>query len=242
MKKRFIQSPMYISSEIDLLIIITVSSIGLFINRKFLKINEEDEQENGTGSIVSPVMSLYTKSMMVLYPLFHFLFWLVYQELDVPAWLQQLSCYEQYNSAVHRLYFGFNSLVIAAMRYTFIVQYEKVMVIGKDRMKTIFYHCSYGIPIALGILHTFFIPIHQNAQNPIHSLCKHYYKQVLNVTCGDSTDIPDHCSPVLMITNHYVPVEIIRGFKIMVTIMAILVFSNVLEGILYWKTFQSIKR
>ena len=242
MNERFIQSPMYISSEIDLLIIIAISSTGVFINGKLLKINEEDEKENGAGSIVNPVMSLYTKTMMILQPLFSFLFWLVHQEIDVPTWLQQLSCYEQYNAAVNRLYFAFNSLIIAAMRYTFIVQHEKVMVFGKERMKTIFYHSSYGIPIALGILHAFFIPTPQNAQNPIHSLCKHYYDQVLNITCGDSSDIQDQCSPILMMTNHYVPVEVIRTIKVMVTIMAGLVFSNVLEGILYWKTFYSIKR
>ena len=242
MKVKFNKGPMYISSGIDLLISAVVCTTGILINRKFLKVAEEDEKHNSSGSIVNPVMILNTRMLMINIPLLSFLFWLVHQELDVPEWLQYLSCYDQYISAIWRLFFGFNSLVIAVMRYTFIVHHDKVLIFGKETAKKMFFHASYSIPIVIGIFNAFFVPTPPNARNPIQSVCLYYYQEVLNITCSDPVDYQDNCSPVLSMTHSYVPLEVIRILGIVVKILVSLIFSNFLEGFIYVKTFLAMKR
>ena len=241
------KDPLYISSGADLFISSLVSSIGLLINKKFLNDTNEDEKKKGCGTstgIVNGVMKLYTKCLMVLQPLYSLLFLLACQDLDLPEWMQYLSCYDQYIAATTRFYVGFNSLVIALMRYTFIVHHETILIFGKDKAKAIFYHGSYCIPIVLGIIHALFVPVPDNAQNPVHSFCKNFnlYNNLQNVTCGDPDGLHDQCSPILSMTHRYVPVEISISIGIFLKAIVFLILSNFLEGILYWRTFNSIKK
>ena len=245
MNSKFHKDPLYISSGADLLINTLISSIGFSINKKFLNDTNEDEKRQGCGTgsgIVNGVMKLYTKILMVFQPIYSLLLWLACQELDVPEWLKYLSCYDQYIAATLRLYIGFNSLVIALMRYTFIVHHECILIFGKDKAKKIFYHASYCVPIGLGIVHALFLPVPDNAQNPVHSFCKDFNHELMNVTCGDTDGLHDECSPILSMTLRYVPVEISYSIGIFLKTLAFLIWSNFLEGILYWRTFKSIKK
>ena len=237
--------PLYISSMVDLLIVFMVSFAGLIINWKFLSDMNEDDQRRPAGTsecLIKDVLNTSTKVAMVMMPIYQFLFWFLNEKYELPAWFQYLLCYDQYIYPTVRVYWGFNSLVIAAMRYTFIVHNTRVLHFGKERAKSIFYYGSIIIPIIMGILHALSVQTPTNVQNLSQSVCIDFYLDSLNITREDSHNIPGFGSPILSFVYQYVPSEVTDYVYTALTGICLVIFSNVLEGILYWKTFAEIKR
>ena len=237
--------PMYISSMVDLLIILVVSFVGVTVNWKFLKDMKEDDRMRPPGTnecLIKDVLDTFTKVVMIVSPFYLFFFWFLNEEYEITPWFQYLLCYEQYISSTFRLYWAFNSLVIATMRYTYIVHNERVLQFGKDRAKFIFYIGSILIPVVLGALNAVFVQTPTNIHNPAQSICIDYYLDLLNITLKDSNDILGFGSPILCVVYLYIPVDIVRYVHATLAVIGLLLFSNVIEGILYWKTFGEIRR
>ena len=237
--------PLYISSMVDLLIVFMVSLAGLIINWKFLRDMNEDDQRRPAGTnecLIKDVLSTITTVMMVSMPIYLFLFWFLNEKYKLPAWFQYLLCYDQYISATFRVYWGFNSLVIAAMRSTFIVHNTRVLHFGKERAKSAFYYGSVIIPIVLGVLHALSVQTPTNIQNLAQSVCIEFYLDSLNITREDSQNIPGFGSPILSFVHQYVPSDVTDYVYTALVGIWLVIFSNVLEGILYWRTFAEIRR
>ena len=237
--------PLYVSSLVDFVISILLSLAGILINWKHLRNMEEDEKMRSPGetpSLINDVMKTYTKVIMVLTPYYIFLNWILNEDLDFPEWFQYAVCYDQYLAHFSIIYYAFNSFVIATMRYTFIVHQNRVLVFGKEKAKSMFYHGSYTIPIAIAFLNAFTNPMPQSMQNSAQLLCNAFHRDSLNITCGDSNGIRDECSPILSLTHYYVPLEVTKYVGAFVKLLFIIILLNVVEGSLYFKTFRSIKR
>ena len=239
------KEPMYVSSEVDLIISVMVSVAGLAINSKLLKDMKEDFRMRPPGtnpSLIQDVMTTYTKTLMIFCPSYLFLFWILNEEIYLPDWLKYLLCYDQYIATTVRFYFYFHSMIVAIMRYSFIVHHERIMVFGKDEAKAMFYHISVIIPIIFGVTHACTLPIPKNAQNLAQRTCNNFYKDNYNITCGDPSGIPDECSPILVFVKEYISPELLSYVGLVVKIVFVVVYSNIFEGILYLKTFRTIKR
>ena len=63
----------------------------------------------------------------------------------------------------------------------------------------------------------------------------------MNITCGDPEGIRDECSPLLTLVQEYISTDVTKGVGIAVKIFSLFMFTNVLDGIMYWKTFGMIK-
>ena len=118
----------------------------------------------------------------------------------------------------------------------------KVLRFGKDLVKRIFYILHFALPMMMGLLHACTIPVPKNVQNIAQKTCNEYYQESLNITCGDLNGLRDDCSPILSIVLEYVSPNVVKGVKTVVIVFSVIMFTNLLDGLFYWKTFGMIKK
>ena len=233
-----------VSPSFDLIIYVVIFVLGTMVNWKYLKDMEEDDRNRPPGtnpSLILPIMTTKTKMLIVWTPFYFFLYWFLNQEFDIPDWFRYALCYDQYIATTVRFYFALNSLTIATMRYVFIVHNGKVLRLGKELVKRMFYTLHFLIPLAMGILHGCTLPVPMNVQNIAQKTCNEFYQGSMNITCGDPEGVRDDCSPILTLVLDYVSSDVTKGVGIAIKILSIILFTNVLDGIFYWKTFGVIK-
>ena len=230
----------------DYVVWTSIYLVGLAINLKLLKVNNLEGRKNG-GHLTQQVTKVFTMSQIILWPM------ITWVALDVTSSLTLLPdvfdswiCFAM-KSAVHwfRLYLGFNSLVVAAMRYTFIVHDTKVAAFGKERARKIFLHASLIIPIAITILNEAVLGMAIEAR-PLLSKCLHNYgyfesNGTQHLGEGDA-DNGNHYLPIYMFFKNTFPRQLMTILHPFSTVLYLLVLSNIVEGCLYIKIFLHIKR
>ena len=238
------KSHVIISASVDLIIYIVIFLLGTLINCKYLHDMQEDDRNRAPGtnpSLILPIMRTKTKMLIVWTPFYFFLYWFLNQDVNLPEWFKYALCYDQYIATTVRFYFALNSLTIATMRYVFIAHNEKVLRFGKDLVKRIFYILHFALPMMMGLLHACTIPVPKNVQNIAQKTCNDFYKESYNITCGDPDGLRDDCSPILSFVLDYVSPNVIKGVKTVVIVFSCIMFTNLLDGLFYWKTFGMIK-
>ena len=242
------REPLYLSSIWDLIIIISTSIASIFVNWKYLKALNNDgkaRESNSNENAIKHVVSTQSKIQIVFLPVFQFWAWIGHQDFELPTWFRYSLCYKNYFASTFRIYVGFTSLVIAAMRYTFIVHHNSVLGYGVEKLKTLFYRASILIPVVLGILRACTFP-----SNYIPFL-----GGIPNSICFDSNGMSNYSkdfklnlgkgvfdSPIYLFVHQYVSTEITYYVSKCVLILGVVIMTNVVDGILYWKTFTYNKR
>ena len=243
MKSFHFNEPLYISSSVDLVIITTLSALIIFVNGKYLKDMNEDDKNRLPGtprSLIQDVMVTRTKATFHL-PFYYLLAWFLSQGYLLPEWFYQMLSYEQYLTLFLRFYFPFTSLIIASMRYVFIVHQKKILTFGKNLAKRLFYYSSIGLPMLMAVLHACTIPVPSSGYNRPHKVCVKFFETSYNMTCGDPDGVKDDCAPILSRVHHLIPSNITQIVGIVVKFFFIVMCTNVLDGILYYKTFKTIR-
>ena len=244
MKSFLNDEPLYYSSGVDLIIITTISVLIVSINDKYLKDMNEDDKTRTPGTppcLISDVMRTRTKIGMIQTPFYYYLAWILIQGFELPDWFYYTLCNtEPYFRLFALFYFSMTSLFISLMRYIFIVHNRKVLEFGKEKAKKMFYCSSVGIPLLLGALHAATIPTPPSSYNLPHRVCNAFHETTYNMTCGVTT-IKDDCNPILSFVLQHVPSYLIFGIGILVKLFFIVTCTNVLDGVLYFKTFKMIR-
>ena len=244
MKSFFNQEPLYFSCGVDLIIITTISVLIVAINSKYLRDMNEDDKTRPPGTppcLISDVMRTRTKIGMIQTPFYYWLAWILIQGFDLPDWFYHALCNtEPYFRLFSFFYFSSTSLIISLMRYVFIVHNQKVLEFGKETAKRMFYYFSVGVPMLLGALHAATIPMPPASYNVAHRVCNAFHETSYNMTCG-VTGLKDDCNPVLTLVLQHVPSYLTSGIGILVKLIYILICTNFLDGLLYFKTFKMIR-
>ena len=204
---------------------------------------EEDDRNRLPGttrSLIQDVMVTRTKASS-LHPFYYLLSWFLIQGYLLPEWFYQMLSYEQYLTLFLRFYFPFTTLVIASMRYVFIVHNQKVLAFGTDKAKRLFYYTSIGAPMLMALLHACTIPVPSSTYNFPHKFCVKFFETTYNMTCGDLYGVKDDCDPILSLVHYIFPSNITKIIGIVVKFFFIVMCTNLLGGILYWKTFKFIR-
>ena len=235
------KEPMYISIELDLVIIITMSILVIVVNRKFLK-DMKDDARKSSASLIRDVMTSRTKAFMVVVPGFKLLNWSLTLDYRFPDCFYETLCYEQYIAIFFQFYFGFDSFIISLMRYFFIVYNETALLLGKQRMKKFFYFSSIIVPLIMTVLHACTLPVPPSVHIIAQKTCHEYLEVSYNISC--QTDLignTDNCAPILPMVLKQIPIVVTKNLGIAVKSIYIIICSNVMEGILYWRTFKIIR-
>ena len=242
------REPFFSSSIFDLILIISITFASTFVNWKYLKdMNNDDKarEPNSIGNVIKLVVSTQSKIQIVFLPVLQFWAWIGHQDFELPTWFWYSLCYKSYFVFTFRISVGFTSLVIATMRYTFVVHHNSVLQYGVEKSKTLFYRASILIPLVLGILRacTFEVTHHPFLAVSPNSVCfdsngHSNYSKDFNLNNGKGV----FDSPIYLFLHQYVPTEITYYVSKCVLILAVVIMSNVVDGILYWKTFTYNKR
>lgn len=244
MKSYISDEALYFSGGVDFIIITTMSVLVVLINGKYLKDMNEDDKTRSPGTppcLISDVMRTRTKLGMTQIPFYYYLSWFLIQGYHLPDLFYHILCNtEQYYRLFSLFFFSLTSLIISLMRYIFIVHNQKVLEFGKEKAKKMFHCFSVGIPLLLAVLHAATIPMPPSSYNVAHRVCNAFHEATYNMTCG-VTAIKDDCNPILTAVLQHVPSYLTFGIGVVVKLFYVSTSTNVLDGILYWKTFKMIR-
>ena len=218
---------------------------GILVNWKLLRNMRDDDKDQGpnsNGIVIRDVMATHAKTQMVVWPTLWVLFWMIHQDVDIPTWLHPCFCYIKIVAYLFRIYFAFNSLVVAAMRYTFIVYNKTVTSLGIAKSKALFYYGSLLIPLTIAILSELTIDVPTEVGGKAFALCKKSPYNIINNVNTSNNALDSLNSPIFDLFHQYVPNNVIYYHGLFVKLCLWIIFGNLLEGILYWKTFGSFSR
>ena len=237
--------PIFIDSYLDPCAISLIMVLGILVNKNFLKNMKDDDKDRGpnsNGLLIRDVMATNAKTQILVWPTLWILFWLIQIDFPFPTWMQPLFCYIKLFAYIFRIYFAFNSLAVAAMRYTFIVHNTSITSFGIVKTKTMFYYGSILIPLLFAIFYECTFDVSSELGGKALEICKHSH-HVDSITSNTISDT-EHSfnSPIFVLFQKYVPKEVVYYFGISTKICLGIIFGNLLEGYLYWKTFRFISR
>ena len=236
-----------ISSLGDFILSMVCSLFGLLCNWQFLYVMKRDEQERlrrgeREQTLVQDVMTTFTIIQMIVYPHLLITDWYINSGFPLPVWTWHWFCYYRFYKVTVRVYLAFNSLVVASMRFIYILHNTWVLQFGKQRTKKLFYWLGLLIPLA-GC--TMMDSVHERASRvaPHFCVCLQSYEMVTdNSTNGHSINMTSFNSPAYSFVHGYIPASITNIADTILEILAILIFSNLVEGILYYKIFTHLRR
>ena len=232
----------------DFILCIACSLLGLLACWRFLYVLRRDEQARlrrgeREGMLVKEIMTTFTIIQMIFYPQLLITKWYINAGFPLPAWTWHWFCYYRSYKFTLRTYLGFNSLVVAVMRFAYIFHNERVVEFGKERTKKMIYWLSILIPLILGVGFDSVWASKPSARQPYFSVCLKSYEMVTNSsTTEHSINITSFHSPAYAFVHEYIPTSITNIVAIIVELLGVVIFSNLLEGLIYWKLFSNIRR
>ena len=236
-----------ISPTVDFIIYSSCTVLGLLVNSKFLHLMKTDQQKSvqrgqREGMLVKDVMTTFTIVNMVFYPLRFFAKWYVRSELPLPDWMYHCYCYQRLFLFSVRGYLAFSSLVVAAMRFAFIVHNDKVVFWGQRRVKKLFHFLSIFIPLTFALMYDSTYFRESSTKPPPFFLCLKSYEIATNSSATEySINVTSFQSPMQSFVHQYVPRSITDVVSNVCGAVFTIVFSNLAEGILYWKIYSRVK-
>ena len=222
--------------------------IGITIGRKFYQnVKKEDHQER--GKVIQRLMKTYAMVQCILWPVLTIIAWAFYvnkmiiNKIDHDLIRHSVSLF-RFVFTLFRSYIGFNSLIIALCRYSFIVYEKQVFKIRLKRVRCIYLSSSVGLPIFIAVVNELLMPIEMTW------MC--LFVPQNNQTYHDDNDIGQFCikntvqsvdqSLIYEFFNPHFSSSVIYGMKICYWGLLIVALSNVPEGIMYLHTFNYARR
>ena len=220
------------------------SIIGICINKKFYNnVKKEDHQER--GKVIQRIMKTYSLVQCFVWPLVMTFSWtlhlikIVLYNTVSPILIRHCITTLRFLFTIFRIYIGFNSLIIALCRYSFIVYETQVYKLGFKRIRYLYLSCSIAIPLLVGFLNEVSVPI----ETPWACLFMPEDDQTLEdhdnlgLFCTQDTYANVTQSPLYEVLHRHIPQVVINGIHLLCQILILIIYSNVLEGLMYLHTF-----
>ena len=222
---------------------VIVSSLGVIVNRKlYYNIKNEEHQEK--GKVIQRILKTYSIVQCISWPLIITIAFVLKANKDIfdvlpESLLRNSIVILRVIYTFTNCYTGFNSLILAITRYTFIVYDARAEVIGIIRLRKFFIFASLGLPIFLAFLNDAVTPIEDTW---ISRFTPHYnysfsISALNNVTSNETATSIFGQSPLFSIIHELIPTIIISGMEIICLLMIFLTFSNVVEGFIYFHIY-----
>ena len=251
-----------VASGIVIVVInLILSGVGVILNIKFYNIVKREEHQE-QGEVIQKIMKMYAIIQAVCWPcviLGHdSLIWIDSGlfNLDPSCYIRYFKLSLRYLSAMLACYVGFNSAIIAICRYLFIVRDQEVSRFGLKQTKRILIGSTFVVPFTTVILWDASFPRQWDAtenklwlfsaktelsHNSTKSMGDQHVCLFLDGRHSNQTRSIDQ-SPIYMLSNNFIPTPIIFGMKLLFGALLTVIFSNIVEGILYLRTFMYLKR
>ena len=148
-----------------LIILVIVMPLSVWINN-ILYTNISKEEHQDKGKVVQYIMKQFAQVQRVSWPLITSavgLYYFCFNVLDLipDTFARYITNTIRFVYDLNRDYVSFNSLIIATIRFSFIVFGRKAESFGIVRLRKLFISCSIGIPILNNFLYEATQPIEQ---------------------------------------------------------------------------------
>ena len=224
--------------------------VGMTVCKKLYdKVRNEDHQEQ--GKVIQRIMKTYAMAQLVSWPSVMILAWLLHVDKSIfrfvqPFVIRYLIIILRFFYSTFRGYIGFNSLIIAICRYTFVLYDRLVYNIGFKRVAYLYLISSAGIPI--------FFSFMSEATHPLEDLwiCMFMPQdnrtqeeqriETRGILCDQNTiqDVTE--SPIYNLCKDHLPSSVTYGMWICVKIFVVISNFNIFEGIMYAHIFLDMNR
>ena len=237
-----------VSSVLYLLLGMLLSSVGIVVGRKlYNNVKNEDHQEK--GKVIQRIMKTYSMAQCIAWPCIMSLTWLLSLNKTVltviePALIRHAIAVLRFLYTLFRGYVGFNSLIIAISRYSFIVWENQVFRFGIGRARYLFVASSMGIPVLLAFLNESTVPIEYPWRCQFMPGNNDTYHSTDNISVYCAKNTTEHIlqSPIYNLFNEHFPSSVTYGMKICCFIIIVMAYSNIAEGLIYLHTYIHNRR
>ena len=215
----------------ELLVSLAIAISGIVLNYSFLqKLNFERKNKpiGRKGNIIEPIMRWYCVVQIVYWPYYLLMFWGFYNDIipkgpSFPSWICPPYVY---SIALGRTIIAYNSLFVALIRYVYIVHERKANQWDFETVGRRFQIASIAAPTLLVLIAMFTLDMRSNGYL--------------------STGNRNHCeriTPVLInFTLTFIPKPLTDVIGAACVVMIAITYLNLVEGCLYFKIFQRVKR
>ena len=214
-----------------------VITLGLNVNKKLYQ-NVKVEEHLEKGKVVQRMLKTFAIVQCTGWPAIitlAFLLKINKESLDVLEmyWVHTgikvlRAMYTLINS-----YVGFNSLIIAATRYTFIIYGHVAETIGIQKLRNTFLSASVLVPIFISLLNESVNPVEETWLSLFMPNYSYSFERNDDQFFINGTTPTTKISPLLEFNEDLFPSYITYGMKVTLFIMVVSTFSNILEGIIY---------
>ena len=209
----------------------------IYVNMTLYK-NTKRERLGEKGKVVQDIMKHYAIVQCLSLPLL--VFWylvIIFDELfnKIPALMRKYWIYGfGFIYGMTKNYLGFTSLIVAIVRYTFLMHEANVQRIGVRRLKKIVIYASFVVPL----VNSFLYESTQSIESWV--MCLNNTKtgeQFWNAVGNQSYE-----SPLYIAMHENLPVSLMQTLTIFMYIFLFISYSNIFEGFLYAGTMIYYRR
>ena len=216
-----------VSSVFEFLLSLIISICGVFLNYKFLKklrIERKKKPIGRKGNVIEPIMRWFGVLQIAYWPYELFILSQAVGIANLSNITPSLCPFYSWSLVLGRTIVAYNSLFVALIRYVYIVHERKANQWDFESVGQQFQIASISVPVIHVIIHAVTL-------RPRYVL---------------PDDVPNACShmkpPLINFTMKFIPEPLVDIIAILNNILIAFVYLNLVEGFLYVKMFQSIKR
>ena len=214
-----------VSSVFEFLLSLIISICGVFLNYKFLKklsIERRNKPIGRKGNVIEPIMRWFGVLQIAYWPYELFMLSQAVGIANLSNITPSLCPFYSWSLVLGRTIVAYNSLFVALIRYVYIVHERKANQWDFESVGKRFQIASISVPIIHVIIHGL-------------TMRPRYLQDEANI-CSHMT------SPLITFTRKFFPEPVVDTIAIISVIVVAFVYLNIVEGYLYVKMFQSIKR
>ena len=216
-----------ISSVFEFLLSFIISICGVFLNYKFLnklRIERRNKPIGRKGNVIEPIMRWFGVLQIAYWPYELFMFSQAVGIANLSSITPPLCQFYLWSVFMGRAIVAYNSLFVALIRYVYIVHERKANQWDFELVGKRFQIASISVPI-------------------IHLIIQAFTMRPRHLLPDADTNVCLHMTPPLIdFTMNFIPGPWVDTIAMISNIVIAFVHLNLVEGYLYVKIFQSIKR
>ena len=232
-----------LSIIIEFLFSLVIVLTGLLVNYRFKKKLEEERRARPLGrkgNVIEPIMRWYQILVMVFWTYVMLFLWLMTNEIMPVDWFSNCWVMNALMNPmrVGRSIIGYNSFFIALIRYLYIVHHKKADKWKFEKVGRIFQVTSILWPILMEVIRLF------SEEDFSGFRASEKFKRCVasNEDWNNTTNIILPKPSAMGLTLKILPIESVEAIYYIFIGITAMIFSNLVEGYMYIKIYQSIKR
>ena len=216
---------------------VTLIFLVILVNMKLYK-NTKREEHNEKGKIVQSIIKHFAFVQCFALPVI--VFWyltIVFNDYlqNIPLFMSRYWFYGySFFYGIVKDYIGFNSLIVAIVRYTFLIHEAKAEKIGVKKLKKFFVYASFIVPIGNSFLFESTVSVHWWIISLNNTRIEDAFRNPLTNRTYES--------PLYYTMHQILPTPLVQTLTSLEISFLFIFYSNILEGFLYARAMIYYRR